>query len=105
MDSQPGVRTQPSAASRPLAFLDVPFAFTEERLRSAREGDDRAYLHGAADIHESSLALQRTVRDVYLEAAAGDATLRIVDCGDGEGRMASPETIARRIRALVEPLL
>ena len=66
-------------------FLDVPFAFTEERLRSAREGDDRAYLHGAADIHESSLALQRTVRDVYLEAAAGDATLRIVDCGDGEG--------------------
>ena len=86
-------------------FLDVPFAFTEERLRSAREGDDRAYLHGAAVIHESSLALQRTVRDVYLEAAAGDATLRIVDCGDGEGRMASPETIARRIRALVEPLL
>ena len=45
------------------------------------------------------------MRDVYLEAAAGDATLRIVDCGDGEGRMASPETIARRIRALVEPLL
>ena len=45
------------------------------------------------------------MRDVYLEAAAGDATLRIVDCGDGERRMASPETIARRIRTLVEPLL
>ena len=45
-------------------FLDVPFAFTERKLAEAREGADREYLHGAKDIHESSLAFQKSVRDV-----------------------------------------
>ena len=45
-------------------FLDVPFSFTERKLTAAREGDDRRYLQGAEDIHESSLALQRAVREV-----------------------------------------
>ena len=86
-------------------FLDVPFAFTESRLAAAREGDDRAYLHGADDIHESSLALQRAVREVYLAAAADDTSLRIVDCRNDQGGMASPEVISERLRACVVPLL
>lgn len=78
-------------------FLDVPFRFTEERLSEQREGKDREYLHGARDIHESSLDLQRRVREVYLEAARTDPALKIVDCGDPEGRMLPPDAIFKKI--------
>ena len=86
-------------------FLDVPFSFTERKLTAAREGDDRRYLQGAEDIHESSLALQRAVREVYLEAATLDPRLRIVDCRDAQGGMETPEGIFARIRELLNPLL
>ncbi len=86
-------------------FLDVPFSFTERKLTAAREGDDRSYLQGAEDIHESSLALQRAVREVYLAAATLDPHLRIVDCRDAQGGMETPEGIFARIRELLNPLL
>ena len=85
-------------------FLDVPFSFTEHKLTAVREGDDRSYLHGAEDIHESSLALQRSVREVYLDAATLDSHLRIVDCSDARGGMETPESIFSRIRELLNPL-
>ncbi len=86
-------------------FLDVPFSFTERKLSVARAGEDRAYLQGADDIHESSLALQRRVREVYLEAAASDPLLRVVDCGDARGCMASEETVFARILDALNPIL
>lgn len=86
-------------------FLDVPFSFTERRLAEQREGRDRDYLCGGQDIHEESLTLQRIVRRVYLDAAAADPTLRIVDCSAADGTMESPEGIFARIRAHVTPLL
>ena len=86
-------------------FLDVPFAFTERRLTEARTGGDRDYLCGAADIHESSLTLQQRVREVYLEAAGRDEGLRVVDCSDAAGGMASPDEIFARISAELKPYL
>lgn len=86
-------------------FLDVPFSFTERKLAEVREGDDRAYLRGGQDIHEASLALQQQVRGVYLEAAAADASLRVIDCSDGSGAMDTPERIFDRIRRAVLPML
>lgn len=86
-------------------FLDVPFAFTERKLTAVREGDDRSYLQGADDIHEASLALQRSVREVYLDVAASDPALQVVDCSDVCGGMAAPETIFARICDLLNPLL
>ena len=86
-------------------FLDVPFAFTADRLRQTREGDDREYLKGAADIHEASLDLQRAVREVYLQAAKTDEALRVIDCSTDNGQMASPDEIFAKIAALIEPLL
>lgn len=86
-------------------FLDVPFAFTERKLTETRTGDDRGYLHGAADIHESSLALQQQVRRVYLDAAAGDSALRVVDCSAADGGMASPDEIFDRICGALGPVL
>jgi len=82
-------------------FLDVPFAFTSSRLTTRREGGDRSYLHGATDIHEASLDLQRRVREVYLDAARIYDDLCVVDCADADGAMASPDTIAARIEAVL----
>lgn len=95
------------AIPRPTAslFLDVPFAFTERKLTEVREGDDRDYLNGKKDIHESSLDLQRTVRQVYLDAAEAEDRFFVVDCSDSEGRMATAEVIFERLRSIVEPLL
>lgn len=86
-------------------FLDVPFAFTERKLTSAREGDDRSYLNGASDIHEASLELQRNVREVYLEAATNDPDLHVIDCSDGCSNMDTPENIFARIVAKIKPLI
>ncbi|WP_418991150.1 dTMP kinase [Alistipes sp.] len=86
-------------------FLDVPFSFTERKLTGTRKGDDRSYLQGAEDIHEASLALQRRVREVYLEAAAGDPALHVVDCSDAVGEMNTPEGTFAAIRTVVDPIL
>lgn len=86
-------------------FLDVPFAFTERKLTSVREGNDRSYLNGAADIHEASLDLQRNVREVYLDAATKNDQLHVVDCSDGKGSMDTPENIFKRIINKLEYLV
>lgn len=86
-------------------FLDVPFSFTAKSLTEQRTGDDRNYLNGGSDIHESSLYLQQQVRRVYLEAAETDESLKVIDCSNSEGGMDTPEGIFARIEALVLPFL
>jgi dTMP kinase len=68
-------------------FLDVPFIFTENKLKSSRTGDDRVYLNGTHDIHESSLAFQKSVREMYLRVSALDKRLCVINCSDTEGNM------------------
>ena len=85
-------------------FLDVPFAFTERKLAQTREGDDRSYLNGGRDIYESSLALQRRVRETYLAAAREDERLEVVDCSDASGAMDTPEAIFASIVGALAPL-
>lgn len=86
-------------------FLDVPFEFTKRKLDEQREGDDRDYLKGAKDIHESSLDLQQSVRRVYLSASERDTALEIINCVGDCGEMSAPEVIFSMIWAKVEPLL
>jgi dTMP kinase len=74
-------------------FLDVPFRFTEEKLRNKRQGDDRSYLRGSNDIHESSLAFQKRVRDIYTAVAAEEETLVVINCSDENNRMLAPGEI------------
>ncbi len=77
-------------------FLDVPFEFTERSLRTHRCGNDRDYLNGGEDIHESSLAFQHSVREMYMRmAAVGDVT--IVDCRDADDGMCAPHEVFSRI--------
>jgi dTMP kinase len=78
-------------------FLDVPFRFTEAKLSARREGADRGYLDGAEDIHETSLDLQRRVREVYLDATRTDPALRVVDCSGSDGSMLPPQKIFEKI--------
>ena len=86
-------------------FLDVPFTFTKSRLTEQREGDDRTYLNGAADIHEQSLSLQQRVREVYIESSERDSELVVVDCSNDEGAMASPDEIFSRIETKLSQIL
>ena len=86
-------------------FLDVPFLFTERKLTEVREGDDRNYLNGGKDIHDSSLTLQRRVRKVYLDAAAECEGLTVVDCGDSNEAMDTPDNIFEKIRQALKPIL
>jgi dTMP kinase len=68
-------------------FLDVPFSFTENKLSSARTGDDRSYLNGIRDIHEESLAFQKKVREIYYRVAKNDGNLALIDCSNRNGQM------------------
>ncbi|MFI3292569.1 MAG: dTMP kinase [Rikenellaceae bacterium] len=82
-------------------FLDVPFEFTVASLAKEREGEDRDYLKGKADIHEASLTLQQRVREVYLSISTIDESLKIVDCANAEGAMATPDQIFEKIKELL----
>lgn len=86
-------------------FLDVPFEFTQRKLTESRDGEDRNYLNGAHDIHEASLSLQQRVRNVYLEAASSMDDLRVVDCSDESGSMASPDEIFTRIEDSLKKIM
>ena len=86
-------------------FLDVPFTFTERKLSELREGDDREYLQGKRDIHESSLILQQRVREVYLEQEALDDRFRVIDCSAPDGSMLDPDSIFERIARQVDRML
>jgi dTMP kinase len=78
-------------------FLDVPFRFTEEKLKNRRLGDDRTYLMGSHDIHESSLEFQKRVRDIYKAVAMDDENLQVIDCLDDDNMMPPPEEIFEMI--------
>jgi dTMP kinase len=85
-------------------FLDVPFGFTLEKLKSQRYGTDRDYLNGKKDIHESDFDLQKRVREVYMEQANIDRNFISVNCVDENSKMKQPQIIHAEIVTLIERL-
>ena len=83
-------------------FLKVPFNFTETKLTAKRGGDDRTYLNGGNDIHESNLSFQRKVMEIYLEVAKTDDRLVVIDCSNDKDDMLKPEEIFRKIIDLIK---
>jgi len=83
-------------------FLDVPFSFTERKLTVSRTGDDRTYLNGSNDVHEADTGFQKRVRQIYLETAAYDKRLTIVNCSDDKGTMLSPMKVFSKIEELLK---
>jgi dTMP kinase len=86
-------------------FMDVPFGFTVEKLKSQRSGLDRDYLNGKKDIHESDFDLQKRVREVYLEQTNIDKDFVRVNCVDECSQMKQPQIIHKEIVILIERML
>jgi len=83
-------------------FLDVPFAFTEKKLKTTRTGDDRNYLNGSRDIHEESLEFQKKVRDMYLRVSKSDNRLALLNCAEDNETMLPPGVIFERLTGLLK---
>lgn len=86
-------------------FLDVPIEFVDSKLKFGRDGDNRDYLKGKADIHESDMNLQKKVREQYIKQCALDEDFIRIDCGDTQGRMLPPDDIFARIKAQIDDKL
>lgn len=82
-------------------FLDVPFEFTKNSLTNSRGGDDRDYLEGKEDIHESSLQFQLDVKDVYTDLLKTETDFFNVSCFDEDNTMLKPELIFSEISQLL----
>jgi len=83
-------------------FLDVPISFVESSLSANRKGDDRSYLQGKQDIHESDIEFQKRVRKIYLRQAALDKDFLVIDCSDAKGGMLPPDKIFTKIKLAVD---
>lgn len=83
-------------------FLDVPLGFVEQSLSRQRGGDDREYLHGNQDIHEADIEFQSRVQKMYRRQASVDRSIKVIDCGDAEGKMLPPDEIFARIRKVID---
>ncbi|MDR0724954.1 MAG: dTMP kinase [Prevotellaceae bacterium] len=82
-------------------FLDVPFDFTVEKLKSQRNETGRDYLNGKKDIHESDFDLQKRVREVYIEQTHIDKDFVHVNCVDENSQMKSPQIIHEELVTLI----
>ncbi|MDQ1355159.1 MAG: dTMP kinase [Acidobacteriota bacterium] len=78
-------------------FLHMNFEFVRQKLLDARKGDDRKYLEGKEDIHESDLEFQEKVEAEYMQLVKEEADFHAVDCFDETGETLSPEAIHRKI--------
>ncbi len=82
-------------------FLDVPIGFVDKKLSENRLGEERDYLKGKRDIHESDIMFQKRVREVYLEQAELDSSFVRIDCGTPEGEMLPAELIFEKIESII----
>lgn len=86
-------------------FLDVPIKFVDSKLKNARNGNDRAYLDGRPDIHESNINFQLKVRDIYMEQCNKDKNFIRIDCSDKSGDMLTTNNIFEKIKNEVEKII
>ncbi|MCP5107006.1 MAG: dTMP kinase [bacterium] len=82
-------------------FLHMNFDFVSQKLKDARKGDDRKYLAGKEDIHESSLEFQKKVEAEYMTLVAEENDFYSINCFDEKGETLSPEEIHQKIITLL----
>jgi len=82
-------------------FLDVPFNFTAKKLTQERKGEDRDYLQGKNDIHESDLLFQQEVKKVYIDALKTDSCFSKIECCENN-EMLLPQAIHEKIINLLK---
>ncbi len=81
-----------------VILLDLP-AETARELVSRKSRRD--YTDATADLQEADLAYQRSVRELYRELAARDATWRVVPVVDSRSQLRPVETIAAEVLSQV----
>lgn len=86
-------------------FLDVPLDFVSERLKENRSGNDRDYLAGKEDIHESDMGFQMRVRNIYLKETELTPSFVKIGCMDACGLMLPENDIFSKIRLEIDKLL
>src|SRR5574344_616230 len=82
-------------------FLDVPLSFVDKMLKENREGNERDYLNGKADIHEASIDFQSNVRKFYIAQTESDKNFIRINCSDSKGEMLPTEEIFKKISPLL----
>lgn len=78
-------------------FLHMNFEFIRQKLLDARKGDDRKYLQGKVDIHESSLEFQEKVEAEYMQLVKEEEDFHAIDCFAENGETLSPGAIHKKI--------
>jgi dTMP kinase len=61
-------------------FLNTPLDYIESNLINNREGNDRLYLNGNKDIHESSIDFQRNVYNEYVNLISEQPDFLDIKC-------------------------
>ncbi len=79
-----------------MFFLNVPLDFIRKSLTTNREGNDRDYLNGKQDIHESSMSFQNEVYKEYIQMTR-EGRLQEIRCFDERQQLLSKEDIHQRI--------
>jgi len=82
-------------------FLDVPFDFTSKNLTKKRLGEDRNYLNGKSDIHETDLDFQKKVKEEYLSMVREDKSFHLIECRKEKDTVLDPEDIFKKIISIL----
>ncbi len=83
-------------------FLHMNFEFISRKLRDGRKGDDRKYLQGKEDIHESNLEFQKKVEAEYMSLVAEEEDFFSINCFDEKGETLSPGEIHDKVINLLK---
>ncbi len=82
-------------------FLDVPLEFTKNSLTKSRNGADRDYLQGKADIHEVSINFQMEVKNVYNDLLKTEEKFFNVNCYNENNEILEPNLIFNEIKKII----
>ena len=85
-------------------FLDVPSAFTRQKLANSREGNERRYLRGKNDVHEADLNFQESVRESYLSLSGTDGFV-MIDCSDGNNMLPVEQVFSKILNVFNNKIL
>lgn len=86
-------------------LLDAPQNFVQHNLEKNRQGDDRAYLQGKEDIHESSMEFQARVHQVYQKLFEKEKQLVGLNCTNAQGEMEEKEVVFERLLEVLKPYI
>jgi dTMP kinase len=84
-------------------FFDVPIEIIKKRLKEKRI-ENRDYLNGKQDIHESDIEYQETVRDMYRELQ-GYNGYHIIECADSSMNIYNPHQLFWKYEDLLKRVL